>query len=155
MKIHLLAVGDRLPDWAETACNEYLKRLPREPRVEMVSVRPDKRTGLPTDTIKAHEAERLLERCPRGARRIALDEHGKQVTTRELAGLLADWQADGRDVALFMGGADGLAADLLEQAELKLALSRLTLPHALARVVLAEQLYRAVSLLAGHPYHRD
>lgn len=155
MKIHILAVGERLPDWAETACDDYLKRLPRELRVEVVPIKPDKRTGLPTDTVKAHEATRLLERCPKGARRVALDEHGRQVSTRELAGLLTDWLGDGRDLALLIGGADGLDSSLLAQAELKLALSRLTLPHALARVVLAEQLYRAASLLAGHPYHRD
>lgn len=155
MKITLLAVGDRLPAWAEAASQDYLKRMPRDARVDIIPVKPEKRTGLPTDSIKAHEAERLLERCPKGARLVALDEHGRQVTTRELAALLTDWQTDGRDVALFMGGADGLAAHLLDQAELKLALSRLTLPHALARVVLAEQLYRAASLLAGHPYHRD
>lgn len=155
MKIHILAVGERLPDWAEAACDDYLKRLPRELRVEVVPIKPDKRTGLPTDTLKAHEAARLLERCPKGARRVALDEHGRQVSTRELAGLLTDWLGDGRDLALLIGGADGLDSSLLAQAELKLALSRLTLPHALARVVLAEQLYRASSLLAGHPYHRD
>lgn len=155
MKIRILAVGERLPDWAEAACDDYLKRLPREWHAEVVSVKPDKRTGVPTDTLKANEATRLLERCPKGTRRIALDEHGRQISTRELAVLLADWRGEGRDVALLMGGADGLDAGLLEGAEMKLALSRLTLPHALARVVLLEQLYRAASLLAGHPYHRD
>ncbi|HRH81399.1 MAG TPA: 23S rRNA (pseudouridine(1915)-N(3))-methyltransferase RlmH [Thiobacillaceae bacterium] len=155
MKLHILAVGERQPDWAEAACHEYLKRMPREARVEIIPVKPEKRTGLPTDTVKAHEAARLLERCPKGARLVALDENGRQATTRELAALMRDWQAEGRDVALLIGGADGLDAALLERAEMKLALSRLTLPHALARVLLAEQLYRAASLLAGHPYHRE
>lgn len=155
MKLTLLAVGDKLPAWAETACAEYLKRMPREARVEIVAVKAAKRTGLPAEQVKAAEAARLLDRCPRGARLIALDEHGHQPTTRELADLLAGWMAEGRDVALLIGGADGLSAEILDKAETKLALSRLTLPHALARVLLAEQLYRAASLLAGHPYHRD
>lgn len=155
MKLTILAVGDRLPDWAETAVAEYVKRMPREARVEMVGLRPEKRTGLPTERIKALEAARILEKCPAGARLVALDEHGRQATTRELASLMDDWRQSGRDTVLVIGGADGLAPDLLGRAELTLALSRLTLPHALARVLLAEQIYRAWSVLAGHPYHRD
>lgn len=155
MKITILAVGERLPDWAEAACDEYLKRMPRETRVEVMPIKPDKRAGLPAAQVKAAEAARMLERCPRGTRRVALDEHGRQVASRELADLLADWRRDGRDVTLFIGGADGLDEALLTGADERLALSRLTLPHALARVLLAEQLYRAASLLAGHPYHRD
>lgn len=155
MKLLILAIGDRLPEWAEAACAEYLKRMPREARVEVLALRPEKRAGIPAERIKDAEAARLLEKCPKGARLIALDEHGRQVTTRELAEALQAWMADGRDVALLLGGADGLAVDLLARAEHRLALSRLTLPHALARVLLAEQLYRATSLLAGHPYHRE
>lgn len=155
MKLYLIAIGDRLPAWAETACADYVRRMPRELRLEVVPVRPEKRAGLAAEQVKAGEAVRLLERCPKGALQVALDEHGRQVSTRELADLLTGWMASGRDVALLMGGADGLSADILARAELKLALSRLTLPHALARVLLAEQLYRAASLLARHPYHRD
>jgi 23S rRNA (pseudouridine1915-N3)-methyltransferase len=155
MKLRIVAIGDKLPAWAETACAEYVGRMPRETRLEIVAVKPEKRTGQPAEQVRAAEAARLLERCPRGALLVALDEHGSQVNTRELADLLAGWRSAGRDVALLLGGADGLSAEILDRADLRLALSRLTLPHALARVLLAEQLYRAASLLAGHPYHRD
>lgn len=155
MKLYVLAVGDRLPAWAEAACAEYLKRMPREAQLEIIAVRPERRAGQSPEEIRQAEAARLLERCPRGARLVALDEHGIEVTTRELADRLAGWMREGGDVALLIGGADGLARTLLEQADTRLALSRLTLPHALARVLLVEQLYRAASLLAGHPYHRD
>lgn len=155
MKLTLLSVGDKLPAWANAAVAEYLKRMPREARVELVEIKPEKRAGQSADSIKAIEATRLLDKLPAGARLLALDEHGREVTTRELADLMARWMAEGRDVALVIGGADGLAASLLDRAEAKLSLSRLTLPHALARVLLAEQLYRAISLLNNHPYHRE
>lgn len=155
MKLTLLSVGDKLPGWANTAVAEYLKRMPREARVELVEVKPDKRAGQSADSIKANEAARLLDKLPAGNLLVAMDEHGREVSTRELADLMARWMADGRDVALLIGGADGLAPSLLDKAEVKLSLSRLTLPHALARVLLAEQLYRAVSLLNNHPYHRE
>lgn len=155
MKLFILTVGDKLPGWAETAVAEYVKRMPREARVEVLAVKPEKRSGQSADSIKALEAARLLEKLPAGARLVALDEHGREASTKELADLLARWLADGRDVALVIGGADGLAPALLDKAEIKLSLSRLTLPHALARVLLAEQLYRAVSLLHNHPYHRE
>ncbi len=155
MKLFIVAIGDKLPAWAEAASAEYARRMPREARVEIVAVKPDRRSGQPAEQVKAAEAARLLERCPKDALLVALDEHGRQVSTRELAELLAGWMSAGRDVALLMGGADGLSAQILARADLKLALSRLTLPHALARVLLTEQLYRAASLLAGHPYHRD
>jgi 23S rRNA (pseudouridine1915-N3)-methyltransferase len=155
MKISILAVGEKLPDWAEKAVAEYVKRMPREVRVEVVPVRPERRSGQSAERIKALEAARILERCPSGARLVALDEHGKEVTTRQLAESLTEWLPSGRDACLVIGGADGLGQEVLQRAELILSLSRLTLPHALARVLLAEQLYRAWSLLAGHPYHRD
>jgi 23S rRNA (pseudouridine1915-N3)-methyltransferase len=155
VKLAILAVGDRLPGWAETAVAEYVKRMPRELRVEVIALRPEKRSGLPAERIKALEAARILDKCPAVARLVALDEHGRQAGTRDLAELLDGWRQSGRDTVLVIGGADGLAPEVLERAELTLALSRLTLPHALARVLLAEQLYRAWSLLAGHPYHRD
>lgn len=155
MKLTILAVGDKLPDWADTATAEYLKRMPREARVELVVVKPEKRGNQPALTLKQAEAVRLLEKLPAGSRLLALDEHGRQVTTRELADLLARWMESGQDTCLVIGGADGLAPAILDKAESTLALSRLTLPHAFARVLLAEQLYRAVSLLNNHPYHRE
>lgn len=155
MKLTLLAVGDKMPAWAEAATTEYLKRLPREARMALVTVKPEKRASQSSDTLKAAEAARLLDKIPAGSRLVALDEHGKQVSTRELADLLNRWMEEGKDTVLVIGGADGLAPELLQRAQSKLALSRLTLPHALARVLLAEQIYRAVSLLHNHPYHRE
>ena len=155
MKLVILAVGERLPGWAEEACADYLKRMAREPRVELMTVKPEKRSGQPAETIKAAEAARLAERIPAGAHLVCLDEHGSQLTTTELAAWLDRWRMEGRDTWLLIGGADGLAPELLARAEQKLALSRLTLPHALARVLLTEQLYRAHSLNIGHPYHRE
>jgi 23S rRNA (pseudouridine1915-N3)-methyltransferase len=155
MKILILAVGDKLPAWAETAVAEYVKRMPREVRVEIVPIRPEKRAGQSAERIKSLEATRILEKLPASCTLVALDEHGREQTTRELAQTLETWLHSGRDVALAIGGADGLDSEILNRAESKLALSRLTLPHALARVLLAEQLYRAWTLLANHPYHRD
>jgi 23S rRNA (pseudouridine1915-N3)-methyltransferase len=155
MRLTLLAVGDKLPAWAEAATADYLKRMPREARVELLTVKPEKRSGQSADSLKQAEAARLRDKLPANARLVALDEHGRQVSTRELADLLARWLGSGQDVCLVIGGADGLAPAILDKAETTLALSRLTLPHALARVLLAEQLYRAVSLLNNHPYHRE
>jgi len=155
MRLTLLAVGDKMPAWAEEATSEYLKRLPREARMALQTVKPEKRSSQSAEAIKQAEAARILDKIPAGSRLVALDEHGKQVTTRELADLLSGWLESGKDTVLVIGGADGLAADLLSRAETKLALSRLTLPHAMARVLVAEQVYRAVSLLHNHPYHRE
>lgn len=155
MRLNILAVGDKMPGWAEDASVEYLKRMPREARVELVTVKPEKRAGQSADSLKQAEAARLLDKLPASARMVALDEHGRQVTTRELADLLARWLDSGQDTYLVIGGADGLDPAILKKAETTLALSRLTLPHAMARVLLAEQLYRAVSLLNNHPYHRE
>ena len=109
MKLTLLSVGDKLPAWANAAVAEYLKRMPREARVDLVEIKPEKRAGQSADSIKAIEAARLLDKLPAGSRLVALDEHGRAASTRELADLLARWMAEGRDVALVIGGADGLA----------------------------------------------
>lgn len=155
MRLSILAVGDKLPGWADAATAEYLKRMPREARVELLVVKPEKRAGQSAQSLKQAEAGRILDKLPSGCRLVALDEHGRQVTTRELADLLSRWLESGQDTCLVIGGADGLAPAILERAETTLALSRLTLPHAFARVLLAEQLYRAISLLNNHPYHRE
>jgi 23S rRNA (pseudouridine1915-N3)-methyltransferase len=117
MRLTLLAVGDKMPDWAESATTEYLKRLPREARMALVTVKPEKRTGQSADSIKALEASRLLEKIPAGSRLVALDEHGRQVTTKELAEQLARWLESGKDTVLVIGGADGLAPAVLERAD--------------------------------------
>jgi len=156
MKLALVAVGQRLPAWAETACDDYLKRFPGELRVDLKAVKAEARTqGKTVEAMKAAEAQRLEAGCPKGARRVALDERGQRLTTAQLAERLLAWQRDGRDVALLMGGPDGLAGALKEGADEALRLSDLTLPHALARVLLLEALYRAWSNNAGHPYHRE
>lgn len=153
--MHLLAVGSRVPAWVDTGCREYARRLPRECRLELVTVAAARRgKGAGTARAVAAEGRRLLAAVPAQARVVALDQGGEPWTTRMLASRLARWLQEGRDVALLVGGADGLAPACLERAEQRWSLSPLTLPHALVRVIVAEQLYRAWSLLAGHPYHR-
>ncbi|WP_421885303.1 23S rRNA (pseudouridine(1915)-N(3))-methyltransferase RlmH [Methylibium sp.] len=156
MKLALVVVGQRLPGWAETACEDYLKRFPPDWRVELKAVKAEPRTqGKTVDALKAAEAQRIEAACAKGARRVVLDERGTRLTTAQLAQRLLAWQLDGRDVALLIGGPDGLADTLKDGAEETLRLSDLTLPHAFARVLLAEALYRAWSVNAGHPYHRE
>ena len=155
MKCLVLAVGQRLPDWAEAACAEYLKRFPPQARVQVRTVKAETRSdGRSAEAAMAAEAERLRAACPKDAYVVALDERGERCTTAELAQRWARWQRLGGDVALLIGGADGLDAALRAQAHERLRLSDLTLPHALARVLLLEQLYRVWSIHAGHPYHR-
>jgi 23S rRNA (pseudouridine1915-N3)-methyltransferase len=155
MRIHLLAVGKRLPKWAETAASEYAGRMPRAHELRITAVAPARRHKNQTPgQARAEEARRLLTGVPAGARVVALDERGRMLTSRDIARRLQDWLAGGRDVALLLGGPDGLGNECLRRADFTWSLSRLTLPHALARVVVAEQLYRAGSILAGHPYHR-
>ncbi|MEO7760906.1 MAG: 23S rRNA (pseudouridine(1915)-N(3))-methyltransferase RlmH [Casimicrobiaceae bacterium] len=155
MRVRVIAVGQRLPAWIETGCEEYVKRMPREWNFDLVSLKGVTRVeGKPAAEAMRAEAKQIEAAIPDGFWRIALDERGKQATTAELAGYLRAWRQDGRDVALIIGGADGLDPALKEGAQQVLALSALTLPHGLARLLLVEQLYRASSLLQGHPYHR-
>jgi 23S rRNA (pseudouridine1915-N3)-methyltransferase len=156
MRLVVAAVGQRLPDWAQTAVDEFSRRLPAECRVEIRAVKADPRSsGRTAAQSMAAEAERLTAAAPRGARRIVLDEAGARLTTLQLAERLRFWLGDGRDVVFFIGGADGLDPALQAQADERLRLSDLTLPHALARVLLVEALYRAWTVLQGHPYHRE
>lgn len=143
-----------MPGWAELGCTEYTKRMPRELGVEIISIKPDKRSsGRSAEQVQAAEASRILEAAGRDLL-IVLDEHGAMIDTSALAVRLESWRADGRNVALVIGGADGLDQQLREKADWCWSLSRLTLPHAMVRVVLVEQLYRAWTLLSQHPYHR-
>lgn len=144
-----------MPGWVTTAYNEFSKRLPNEYQPRLVELAAAKR-GKNTDLQRAisDEGERMLQALPKDCHVIALDEHGKQWDTRTVASTMADWTQGGRDVALLIGGADGLAASVKQRADQSWSLSALTLPHALVRVVLVEQLYRAWSLLHNHPYHR-
>jgi len=156
MNIRLLAVGTRMPGRVAEGFAEYARRMPRECRLELVEIAADPRTkNSPVARIKSAECGRPLPAVPRGALTVALDERGQSWSTRQLADRLENWLAGGRDVALLVGGPDGLDADCLEAAEQRWSLSPLTLPHPLVRVVVAEQLYRAWSLIQGHPYHRE
>ena len=156
MKIVVVAVGTRQPAWVDAAFADYARRMPAELRVELKEVRAEPRTaGRTAAQAMAAEAARIETAIARGMRRVVLDEHGERVTSAALARRVEAWQRDGRDVALVVGDADELDAALKERADETLRVSDLTLPHALVRVVVAEALYRASTILAGHPYHRE
>lgn len=154
MKLTLVAVG-RLPAWAQSACNDYLQRLPRAWPVRLIEIKTEPRSsGKPVAALLSAEAQRIEAALSPQCRRIVLDERGRDLTTVDLAQRLRHWALAGTEVALLIGGPDGLAARLKEKAVESWRLSSLTLPHALARVLLCEALYRAASLNEGHPYHR-
>lgn len=156
MKLLVVAVGTRLPDWMDSGFAEYAKRLPRELPLELLEIKPEPRSlGKPVEALMAAEAKRIEASLPPRCRRIVLDERGDAPDTRMLAQRLGQWQDTGDDVAFIIGGPDGIDPTLKASAHERLRLSSLTLPHGLARVVLAEALYRAHSLQKGHPYHRD
>ncbi len=156
MKLIVAAVGTRLPDWMNAGFAEYAKRMPRELPLELVEIKPEPRTtGKTVAAMMAAEAKRIETALPSRCRRIALDERGEALDTQALAQRLGQWQEGGDDIAFLIGGPDGLDPALKQGAHEKLRLSALTLPHGLARVVLAEAIYRAHSLRCGHPYHRD
>jgi 23S rRNA (pseudouridine1915-N3)-methyltransferase len=155
MRLVIVAVGQRQPAWAREAFDEFAKRMPAEARLELIEVKAEPREGGKRPAqLMAAEGARLLAAAPKRAHHVALDERGTRRTTLELAERLRAWREAGRDVVLWIGGPDGLDAALRSDADETLRLSDLTLPHALARVLLAEALYRAWSLSTGHPYHR-
>ena len=155
MQLVIAAVGSRMPAWVDTAFAEYAERMPPDLRIVLREVRPEARTdGKPVETLMDGEAGRLRQVLPRHGPRIALDEHGRDLTSMALAALIGQWRADGDDVAFLIGGPDGLHPVLKSEAGMRMRLSSMTLPHGLARVVLAEQLYRAWSITQNHPYHR-
>lgn len=155
MRIHLICVGRRMPAWVEAGYLDYARRLPPECALSLVEIEPMRRgkTSGP-DQAREDEAGRILKAIPKGAGVVALDGRGQGWSTEALAGALKDWLGGGRDQALLVGGPDGLSAACLERADRCWSLSRLTFPHPLVRVILAEQIYRAWTLLKGHPYHR-
>ena len=155
MKLLVVAVGQRVPDWAASAWDDYAKRFPPELRLELKAVKTEPRGSRTTEQLMAAERERIEAAIPRGARVVALDERGTSLTTTALAAKLKGWQLESSDVALLIGGPDGLDPALRAAAHERIRLSDLTLPHAMVRVLLAEQLYRAWSVNAGHPYHRE
>jgi 23S rRNA (pseudouridine1915-N3)-methyltransferase len=155
VRLVIVAVGLRVPDWAQTAWDDYAKRFPHELRVELKAVKTEPRGSKTLETLYAAERSRIEAAIPKGARIVALDERGTTLTTVALAGKLNDWQLGGDDVALVIGGPDGLDPAFRKAAHERIRLSDLTLPHAFARVLLIEQLYRAWSINANHPYHRE
>lgn len=155
MRLLIVAVGQRVPDWAQTAWDDYAKRFPFEIKVELKAVKTEPRASKSLETIYAAERARIEAGIPKGCRVVALDERGTTLTTMALAGKLKDWQLSGGDVALVIGGPDGLDPAFRQAAHERIRLSDLTLPHAMVRVLLVEQLYRAWSINANHPYHRE
>jgi 23S rRNA (pseudouridine1915-N3)-methyltransferase len=155
MRLLVVAVGTRMPQWVDAGFEDYRIRMPREVRVELIEVRPERRVpGVSAERALAGERERIRAALPRGCFTVALDERGRALTSSQFAAQLAKWRQGGCDVAFVVGGADGLAPGIKAEADMLLSLSNMTLPHGLARVLLAEQLYRAHSILSGHPYHR-
>jgi 23S rRNA (pseudouridine1915-N3)-methyltransferase len=156
VKLHLIAVGHKMPGWIGSGYDDYARRMPPDLPLLLTEIKPGHRAaGEDGARARQQEAERILAAVPAGCVPVALDERGTQATTREVAIWLRDWMAEGVSPAFVIGGADGLDDSVKTRAGKLLGLSKLTLPHALARVVLAEQLYRAVCIIKGHPYHRD
>jgi len=155
MKLLIVAVGQRVPDWAQTAWDDYAKRFPAELKVELRAVKTEPRGSKTLETLYAAERERIEAAIPKGCRIVALDERGTNLTTLALAAKLKHWQLEADDVAMVIGGPDGLDPEFKRLAHERIRLSDLTLPHAMVRVLLIEQLYRAWSVNANHPYHRD
>ena len=155
MKLLIVAVGLRVPDWAQTAWDDYAKRFPPELKVELKAVKTEPRGSKTLPNLYAAERQRIEAAIPRGTRIVVLDERGTNLTTQALATRLTSWQLGGDDVALVIGCPDGLEPEFKQAAHERIRLSDLTLPHAMARVLLIEQLYRAWSINANHPYHRE
>jgi len=155
MRVLVLAVGSRMPQWVVDAFEDYRVRMPRELKMELVEVRAEKRAGgVTAERAMELESQRIRAVLPKGCRTVAMDERGRSLTSEQFAAEFDRWRNEGDDVAFVIGGADGLAAELKSSAAMLLSLSKMTLPHALARVMLAEQIYRAHTILSGHPYHR-
>lgn len=154
MKLRLIAVGAKSPGWVNDGFTDYARRMPRECALELVEIAPVNRKGWSSARVLADEGERILARVGRTDRVVALDVAGKACGTAQLAKKLDDWRMLGGDVSFLIGGADGLDGSCLSRADESISLSEMTFPHQLVRVMLAEQLYRAWTILHGHPYHR-
>ena len=156
MKTTVIAVGHRMPDWVKTAWQDYAKRLPNDCSVELKEIKAEPRnTGKTPEQMMAAEAKRIQAAIPPHNLVIVLDEHGKDISTQDLATMLGHWIENQQDVSLIIGGPDGIDADFKRSITQKIRLSSLTLPHPMVRVLLVEQIYRAWSILTNHPYHRQ
>lgn len=155
MRLGILAVGHKLPGWVAAGCAEYIKRMPRELPLNVLEIKPETRGSKNREQLLAAEGSRLQAAAQGFNRIIVLDERGDDLSTIQLSQRLAEWMRDGRDTAFLIGGADGIDETLKHRADGSIRLSSLTLPHAIARLILCEQLYRAVSVIKNHPYHRE
>jgi len=156
MRVHLIAVGKRMPVWVKESFTDYNKRLPDELHLNLIEITPATRSKHnPASKNIAEEDKKIRAAIPKQSMIIALDEKGKQFDSPSLSKKLASWSRQGRDITFVIGGADGLADDFKKSADMLWSLSSLTLPHALVRVIVAEQIYRAWSILNNHPYHRE
>ena len=155
MKINLVVIGKKMPDWIQTGINHYQKQLPTQLNFNLIALEAQKRKGKNIAQIKELEGELILKAVKDSDLVIAFDEHGKQHTTKAIAQNLSNWQQSGDTISLIIGGADGLSDTVKSHANLLWGLSNLTLPHSMARLLAVEQIYRAHSLLTNHPYHRE
>jgi 23S rRNA (pseudouridine1915-N3)-methyltransferase len=160
VKVIIAVVGHKSPAWVAAGFEDYVRRMPREARIDLTEIKPAQRgrqapSAATVNRILKEESTRILAALPPGCVKIALDEHGSPLATADLARKLSAWLQGGRDIAFIIGSADGLDQDLKKGADMLLSLSAMTLPHALVRVMLAEQLYRAMSMNQNHPYHRE
>ncbi len=155
MKLTILAVGHKLPDWVAAGCSEYIKRMPRELPLTVLEIKPEPRGTKTREQLLSAEKTRLQAALQGFSRIVVLDERGEDLTTLKLAQRLESWMREGGDTAFIIGGADGIDAEIKDGADTMIRLSSLTLPHAMARLVLCEQLYRAHSVVRNHPYHRE
>ena len=156
MKLYIVAVGHRMPEWVNQAWDDYARRMPAQFSIELKEIKPETRTGGKTpQQMMAAEAQRINKAIPEGVWRVALDERGQDLRTTQLRYSLQNWQEQALDVALIIGGPDGLDAEFKQQCQQRIRISSLTLPHPMVRVLLIEQLYRAWTMLSGHPYHRS
>lgn len=155
MRVQIIAMGDRMPGWVQQGYDEYIKRIGAGLSIELVEISPEKR-GKSSDVqrIMQKEAERMRQSIPKGHYVIALDKEGKSWSTEDLADRIAAWQQDGSNISFLIGGPEGMTRDLLEQADARVSFSAMTFPHPVVRIILAEQLYRAYSILTHHPYHK-
>ena len=155
MRIHLIAAGNRMPGWIDEGFREYARRLPSECALQLTEIPLGKRTKTADiDRLRRQEGEKMTAAVPKGALTVALEVNGRPWSTEQLSERLGKWLAEGRNMALLVGGPEGLDPEISRRADQRWSLSPLTLPHPLVRVVVAEQIYRAWTLLKGHPYHR-
>ena len=154
MKIRILAVGQKMPKWVSETFSNYNQRLNKSQQLELIEIPPVVRNKSTTaEKAKETEGERILSKLKASEIIVLFDEKGKSISTKELAHSIQNWQMQGQDIALIIGGADGVSHQIKQKAKIKWSLSALTFPHPLVRVILAEQIYRAYSLLSNHPYH--